>query len=252
MIPIVRELVEVLTAPLALAALLGAAGALCQWRRRPGLGRWLVVGAAMVAYFGASPILGDALLGPLERAYPPFREGAPNPAVGYVVVLGAGYTPRDSVPVTAALEQTGLVRVVEAIRLMRSLGVGKLVVSGGAPPGLGRSALGYAKLARELGVPESALAILDEPQNTAAEAHAVRDMLGEASFILVTSAAHMPRAMRLMRGVGAHPIPAPTGQLVVDSSFLWKKLLPNSSGLRKVEAALHEYLGLAVLAAGFD
>jgi uncharacterized SAM-binding protein YcdF (DUF218 family) len=252
MIAAVKEWVEVLTGPLALATLLAAGGALCQWRMRPRMGRWLVVSAAMIVYFGASPILGDALIGPLERAYPPLREEARNPAVGYVVVLGSGYTPRDSIPVTAALDETGLVRIVEGIRLMRRLGIGKLVLSGGAAPGRGRPALGYAELARGLGVPESALVILDEPQNTAAEARAVRAMLGDASFIVVTSAVHMPRAVRLMQRVGAHPIPAPTGQLAVDSAFLWKKLFPSSGGLHKVEAALHEYLGLAAMAAGID
>lgn len=252
MIPIAKAWLRVLSEPLVLAALIAAAGALSQWRRRPGLARWLVASAALVAYLGASPIVGDALIGPLERAYPPLREGEPLRAVGYIVVLGAGYTPRDSIPVTAALSQAGLVRVVEAIRLMRGLGVAKLVVSGGAPPGLGRSALGYAELARELGVPESSLVILDEPQNTAAEAYLVRRTLGDASFILVTSAAHMPRAMRLMQLVGAHPIPAPTDQLVEDSSFQWVKLFPSSGGMHEVESALHEYVGLAALAAGFD
>jgi uncharacterized SAM-binding protein YcdF (DUF218 family) len=252
MIPTIKVWVQVLTGPLELAVLLGAAAALCQWRRQPKLGRWLVASAVMVAYFGACPIVGDALIGPLERAYPPLREGAPMPAVRYIVVLGDGYAPRDSVPVTAALNQEGLVRVVEAIRLTRILGIAKLVLSGGAPPGVGRPALGYAILARELGVPESSLVVLDEAQNTAAEAHAVRDTLGDASFILVTSAAHMPRAMRLMRRVGAHPIAAPTGQLVRDAPLQWKQFFPNSGGLRKVEAALHEYLGLAALAAGFD
>jgi uncharacterized SAM-binding protein YcdF (DUF218 family) len=252
MIPIAREWVELLSGPLALVTLLGVAAVLCCWRRRAKLGRWLAASALVVAYSGASPILGDALMGPLERAFPTLGDRAPIPAVGYIVVLGAGYTPRDGLPVTAALNQAGLVRLVEAIRLMRSLGIGKLVLSGGAPAGLGRSALGYAQLARELGVPESAMVILDQPENTAAEARAVRNTLGDASFILVTSAAHMPRAMRLMQRAGAHPIAAPTGQMVVNSSFEWRKLIPSSGGLRKVEGALHEYLGLAALKAGFE
>jgi len=252
MIPIVKAWLRVLSEPLALAALVAAAAALCRWRRRAGVARWLFASAAMVAYLGASPLVGDALIGPLERAYPPFREAEPLPAVGYIVVLGGGYTPRDSVPITAALSPTALARVVEAIRLMRALGAAKLLVSGGAPPGLGRSALGYAELARDLGVPESSLVIRDEPQNTAAEARTVRRTLGDAPFILVTSAAHMPRAMRLMQLAGTRPIPAPTGQLVADPSFQWIKLVPSSGGLREVESALHEYVGLAVLAAGFD
>jgi uncharacterized SAM-binding protein YcdF (DUF218 family) len=160
--------------------------------------------------------------------------------------------PRGGLPITAALNQEGVVRVVEAIRLKRIFGIPKLIVTGGAPPELGRSAQGYAKLARDLGVPDSSIVILDEPLNTAAEARSVEDMLGDSPFILVTSAAHMPRAMQLMRRVGAHPIPAPTGQLAVNSPLLWGQLVPNSGGLREVEAATHEYLGLAALAAGLE
>jgi uncharacterized SAM-binding protein YcdF (DUF218 family) len=248
--PMAKQLVELLTAPLMLAMLLTLVGLLCRWRGRLRAGRWLIAGAAIVAYLGASPLVGNALAGRLERLFPPLSEQAVNPVIGYIVVLGSGYTPRDRIPVTAALDRSGLVRVVEAIRLMRRFGIGKLVLSGGAPPGVGRPALGYAELARDLDVPNASLVILDQPQNTMSEARAVRQLLGDNSFILVTSAVHMPRAVRAMRRVGAHPIAAPTGQLVIDSALRWNDLLPSSNGLLEVEAALHEYLGLAALMVG--
>jgi len=64
----------------------------------------------------------------------------------------------------------------------------------------------------------------------------------------VTSAYHMPRAVRLMQLAGAHPIPAPTGQLAprqLDFGALaW---IPRSGSLHKTERALHEYMGLAIV-----
>ena len=196
--------------------------------------------------------MGDALLGPLEREYPPLQDGS-LPAVGYVVVLGSGYEPRDGIPVTAALDEDGLVRIVEGVRLMRRLGAVKLVVSGGAPPGRTPPAFGYAKLARGLGVDDASLVVLSGSLDTSAEARSVAALLGAAPFILVTSAYHMPRAMRLMERAGAHPFPAPTGQLVNESANGgWSSLLPTSGGLGKTERALHEYLGLAALAVGVD
>jgi uncharacterized SAM-binding protein YcdF (DUF218 family) len=70
-------------------------------------------------------------------------------------------------------------------------------------------------------------------------------------FLMVTSAYHMPRAMRLMERKGAHPIPAPTGQRVNESARAgWRSLLPTADGLRKTDRALHEYLGFAAIAAG--
>ena len=77
--------------------------------------------------------------------------------------------------------------------------------------------------------------------------------LGGAPFVLVTSAYHMPRAVRLMQRAGQHPIPAPTGQRV--GAFPWRgfhRWLPTSAGLRDTELALHEYLGLAALTLGIS
>lgn len=239
--------------PLVIALLISVAAALCRARGRRRVAAWLLISAAAIVYLGALVPVGDALLGPLERQYPPLRQDEPLPRVGYVVVLASGYMPRHGIPVTAALDEDSLVRVVEGIRLVRRLGAVKLVVSGGAPPGYTPTALGYAELARGLGVGDASLVVLDRPLDTDAEAHAVASLLGETPFLLVTSAYHMPRAMRLMRRAGAHPISAPTGQRVGASPRTGlHRLLPTSAGLRNTELALHEYLGLAALAAGIS
>jgi uncharacterized SAM-binding protein YcdF (DUF218 family) len=154
--------------------------------------------------------------------------------------------------VTAALNPDGLARVVEGVRIARRLHEARLIVSGGAPPGLVPAATGYAELARGLGIANKSLIISDRPLDTAAEARAVAKLLGNAPFILVTSAYHMPRAMRLMRRAGANPIPAPTGQRAAAAGSLWFGWLPSSSGLAGTERAIHEYLGLASIAARLD
>ena len=210
---------------------------------------WLLGLSAVVAYLGAISPVGDALLGPLERQYLPLRDDQPLPFVGYVVVLGSGYAPRAGIPVTGALDEDGLVRAVEGVRLLRERGIAKLVVSGGAPIGGTPAALGYAVLARSLGVDSASLIVLDDSLDTADEARAIAMVVGAAPFILVTSACHMPRAVQLMRRAGLHPIPAPTGQRVAEArGFHLGRWLPNSRSLRKSECALHEYLGFVALA----
>ena len=247
---IIKLLVGELAKPLMIAVLISVVAGIYQLRGRRFSAAWLLGSAVVIVFFGAMGWVGDILLEPLERQYPPLRDGS-LPEVGYVVVLGGDYEPRDEIPVTAALEGDGLARIVEGIRLVRRLGAVRLVVSGGAPPGKTPSALGYARLARDLGVDNASLVILSGPLDTAVEARSVAALIGTSPFILVTSAYHMPRAMRLMERSGAHPFAAPTGQLVDESSKgSWKGLLPTSGGLRKTERALHEYLGLAALAAG--
>jgi uncharacterized SAM-binding protein YcdF (DUF218 family) len=249
----VKQLVGVLATPLVIALLICAAAAVCRAFGRPRSAGWLLASAGALGYLGAIAPVGNALLVPLEHRYPPLHPDEALPKVRYVVVLGSSYAPRNGIPVTAALEEDGLVRVVEGVRLTRRRGELRLVVSGGAPRGRMPSAHGYAELARELGVGSASVVVLDRSLDTGDEAREVAALIGAAPFILVTSAYHMPRAVRLMERAGAHPIPAPTGHYVDEASDRdWRALLPNSTDLRKTERAMHEYLGLAALAVGVE
>jgi uncharacterized SAM-binding protein YcdF (DUF218 family) len=251
MIHIIKYVAGALAAPLVLAPLIALLAAAFRISGRCRTAAWLLVSAAAVVYLGAMGLVGNTLLRPLEGRYPPLQDTS-LPPVGYVVVLGSSYTPHDGVTVTAALDSDGLARIVEGVRLARRLAV-RLIVSGGAPRGKTPAAFGYAKLAHDLGIDDASLFILPESLDTADEARSVVSMVGTAPFILVTSAYHMPRAMLWMRRVGAHAVPAPTGQLVNESArYHWDVVLPSSNGLQKSERALHEYLGLAALAAGVE
>jgi len=251
MIHLIKQCVGLFAKPLVIAALFGAAASICASRGRQRAAAWLLVGAATIAYLGATGWVGDSLLGPLERRYPALQDGS-LPKVGYVVVLGSRYVPRDGIPVTGALDEDGLARIAEGVRLARRLGTVRLVVSGGAPAGEVPPAFGYAEFAREFGVGDTSIVTLSGSLDTHAEARSVAMLLGAAPFILVTSAYHMPRAMCLMERAGAHPIADPTGQRVDPSHRSWGDIVPSGSGLNKTEHALHEYLGLAALAVGAE
>lgn len=251
MMELVKQWVNVVAAPLPIALILGAVAAVCGWRARRRSTLILSVLAAAIVFLGGTVPVGNALLRPLEDSYQPLAVSR-LPQVQYVVVLGSGYSPRDDLPITAALDDQGLRRIVEGIILSRRIPNAKLIVSGGAPVGQAPPALGYARLALDLGVPSSSIIMLDGARDTYQEAHAVVARVGSRQFILVTSADHMPRAMWLMRHLGANPIAAPTGQLAELPSgevgaLAW---LPSSGGLVRVQLALHEYLGLAAARLG--
>jgi uncharacterized SAM-binding protein YcdF (DUF218 family) len=249
----VRHAVDVVAFPWTTALVLLVAGLSFGLFGHRLMKRGLLAAAALVGYLGSTSLVGTVLLAPLENAYPALREDQALPRVSYVVVLGSGYDPRDHVPVTAALDHDGLARIVEGVRLVRRLGPVRLLVSGGAPAGHVPPAIGYAALATDLGIPPTSLMVSDSPLDTSAEARAVVHLVGSAPFILITSAYHMPRAMRAMQLVGAHPIPAPTGQRA-ESGLMpsWNRLIPSPGGVEGTQRALHEYLGLAAAAAGLD
>ncbi|HEV7611163.1 MAG TPA: ElyC/SanA/YdcF family protein [Steroidobacteraceae bacterium] len=240
-----------MASPLLLALSVAIVSAVVRWCGRRRIANGLVVAAGAIAYLFSTVLVGDALLRPLERRYQPMREGQLPPLVSWVVVLGSDYTPRGGIPVTGALDADGLVRIVEGVRLARERPAMRMLVSGGARPGLAAPAQGYAELARDLGIAPTSITISDKPLDTASEAREVVMLLGSAPFLLVTSAYHMPRAMRLMHDAGAQAMPAPTGQLTNEPERMnWRGLLPGSGGLRKTERALHEYLGFLAIALG--
>jgi uncharacterized SAM-binding protein YcdF (DUF218 family) len=245
-----KQWVGVLATPLALALVLALIAGVLRRMGRKSAAVWICTIAASIAYLGAIAPVSNALLAPLERKYSPLRDDKQLPAIEYVVVLGSSYEPRDGIPVTAALGEEGLARVTEGIRLARRFPTARLVVSGGAGADKPPSALGYATLARDLGVNSESITMLSSPRDTHEEALAIKALLGEAPFLLVTSAYHMPRAVWLMEREGARPIAAPTWQRVRQSSFSLKDWIPSSGSLRRSECALHEYLGLIAIATG--
>lgn len=223
-----QKIVGVVATPLLLCLLLVGVGLLLRTGKRVRAGRGVLLAAAACSYLVCTGLVGDALLGWLERQYPPLDERALSPPVAYIVILGSGYYPRDSLPITAALDAEALARGIEGLRLSRHLPAARLVFSGGSPDPCCRPADGYARLASELGVDPQSFSTLDDALDTADEARAIAARLGTAPFVLVTSASHMPRAMRYMERVGLQPIAAPTAQLAGPVRLLsWSSWWPS-------------------------
>jgi uncharacterized SAM-binding protein YcdF (DUF218 family) len=243
----IKHFVGAATTPLALALVIAIAGAIVRLIGRRRIAAVLWLSSASLVYLSSIAPVANALLAPLEGRYPPLGDIQRLPPVHYIVVLGSGYGPHDGIPITAALGPDGLARIAEGVRLMRQIHGARLVVSGGPSESQAASAIGYAKFAVDFGIDPDAIVKLDMSLDTTEEASSVAALIGAAPFILVTSAYHMPRAVRLMQLAGAHPIPAPTGQLAPrQMAFGARGWIPASASLRKTECSLHEYLGLAV------
>ncbi len=186
----------------------------------------------------------NVLIRPLERRYPSvpmaLRLDPSTPAPQFVVVLGgyANYDPR--IPISSRISAEQMVRFVEGFRLHRELPGSKLILSGD-----NGSAEGMSQLAQALGVSPQEIIPLPMPRDTEDEAHQVASLVGDSAFILVTSAAHMPRAMGLFKKLGLQPLPAPTDYLAPQHRLEPDSLFPNAFDLFKSQTAIYEYLGLA-------
>jgi uncharacterized SAM-binding protein YcdF (DUF218 family) len=169
-----------------------------------------------------------------------------DPHVHVVVVLGGGVYPVIDDPVSEVLSGTSIKRLLEGVRLYRQLPQATLILSGGGAQ-VQQASVGarLSELAAWFDIPEKHRVLEIESINTEDEARVLKKTLNHAPFYLVTSAVHMPRAMRLFEQQGLHPIAAPC-----DYVYYWKGThqdnlyLPNAQNVAYVSGVWHEILGL--------
>lgn len=192
---------------------------------------------ALVSYEPVS----DMLVRPLEQTYPSLIETPV--AVDYILVLGNGHTSDAKLPVSAQVSSAALARLNEGIRHYYRLPGSKLIVSGynGLHDPNTHAAL-QKKVAVSLGVDAEDILMFEKTKDTFEEAEAMKRVVGDRPFILVTSATHMPRAYQIFTSLGLNPIAAPTDHAAVGASE-WLHT-PNGNSLHKSDKAFHEYYGL--------
>lgn len=152
-----------------------------------------------------------------------------------IIVLGSGVYPDSS------LSLDSLRRAIYGVQLFRKGLAPRMVFTGGPEhPPLLSPAQGMARLARELGVGSDSVMVENTSTSTHENARNTRRLLvqhGWRTALLVTSAPHSYRAVRVFRQQGIDVYPAPVAfyeQYRFSIDGYW--------GLFKF--ALHEYIGL--------
>jgi len=170
---------------------------------------FLMSGLLWLFAFSYDP-LANLLLYQIESRYPTLHQAPAQ--TRYIYVLGASHHSDAKLPITAQVNPEAVVRLTEGIRLYHQLkGKATLILSGysGFSDPLPH-ALMQKQLAMSLGIPASSIIIEPSPKDTQEEAQVAKKRIQDQTLILVTSASHMPRAMRWFQKEGLHPIPAPT------------------------------------------
>lgn len=220
--------------------------------RRAILGRRLAIAAAALLLLFSNRFVSTRLLQPLEARYPPVPEisaGLPAPPAiagcKVVAVLGGGNSDVPGLPATSQLSTSALARIVEAVRILRSLPDARLVVSGPGEPGRPSHASVLAAAAESLGIDASRITLIESARDTEDESHEVARLAAGRRTALVTSAWHMPRAAHLFREAGVDFVPCPADFIArSDLRLHWADLGLDSESLVKSTMAVHEWLGL--------
>jgi len=241
--------------PLGMTMILVILAIIFRKKKRTALG--LLIAAIMVVWVGGNKWVATSLARSLEWKYfPP----AVTPKVAAIVVLGGGTEPAEYPRMDVEVNGAGD-RVLAAYRLYKNGAAPILLLSGGDIDFLDTSgsspAEDMAKILSELGVPASSMILDTTSQNTVENAINSAKLLKEkgiTDILLVTSAAHMPRAMELFSNQGLLVTAFPVDYTVTEAG--WKQLwhgdfgsgvinfFPSAGSLNMTTNALKEYFGM--------
>ncbi len=236
-----KLLVQLALPPASLALGLLVAGVLVVlgWRR---LARVVVALAIAQLLVLSLPPVADALMASLEDRSRALAKEAPACCYDAIVVLGGGIGPAMPPYAPDPYLTDAADRIWHAARLYRRGLAPRIVVSGG-----GSAEMSEAEAMRmfltDLGVPAQAIVLEGESMNTIENIRQVRTLVKDGRIALVTSASHMPRAMRLARTAGLNVAAFPTNWLVLpDARLSWQDWVPALNGLAISSTALTEIL----------
>ncbi|MBM3487480.1 MAG: YdcF family protein [Alphaproteobacteria bacterium] len=216
------------------------------WTGAARVGRLVVsLVAAALLVIGVAPV-GSLLVVPLENRFP--APVLPETVAG-IVVLGGSVRP----VITEARDQVTLKdnaeRLTEFMRLARRYPDARLVFTGGSAslirPDL-KEAADTRRFFAEMGMDLARIAFESESRNTYENAiytHALVKPAAGETWILLTSATHMPRAIGVFRKIGWPVVPFPVDYWTTGEGGLGLtyNLLP---GLGALEHGGREWVGL--------
>lgn len=220
----------------------------------------LLRAAFLVLWLSSTNWVGFSLMRSLEWQYFP-----PDvvPVVDVIVVLG-GVTRAAQYPRTGVELNEGSDRIFYAAELYKQGKAPRVLLTGGHGPlqaaqNQPSEAEAMAEIIQKIGVPNDALWLENRARNTYENGLYSGEMLREANIkriLLVTSADHMPRSVRIFEKQGFEVIPAPTDYIVTEPAwdFTWEPSLPiqffnampSVNALALTTEAMKEYVGIFV------
>lgn len=208
---------------------------------------WSVLAVITLAFAGLSA-LGDYLIAPLENRFQrPTLDGA---RIDGILVLGGAESGVGGTRELLSLNEAGE-RLTEAMMLARRFPTARLAFTGGSSAlfgdGVSQTAARVGALFAALGLPADRVVIENASRNTHENAVYAQALLkpqpGE-TWLLVTSAAHMPRSMGIFRRVGWNLQPWPVDYRAPSPLDATRTSQNIGEGLQRLDAVFREYAGL--------
>jgi uncharacterized SAM-binding protein YcdF (DUF218 family) len=237
-----KKFLSTFAEPLTICFILFGIGLYHLYRKEPNLkkGRkFITIGLIVLFLFSWSPF-SHLLISPFESKFQAYKEVQPNDQFDYIFVLGSGFALNETLPATSQLGEQALARVVEGVRLHKLFPDSKLIFSGYGGAEKTPYSVIAANAAIELGINPDQIIQIPEAKDTIDESTMGFKIVGDKPFLLISSAAHLPRSIGLFKKLGMNPTPAPADFI---NKGEWRLSYPSSGGLYRSERAIYEGLG---------
>ena len=147
-----------------------------------------------------------------------------------------------TMPANSQVSGVFLSRLLEGTRIYRNTPNSHLMVSVAGDASTQSKQRFLSSMLKLLAIDADRVTIIANAESTADEAEEVQQRNTENQVILVTSAAHMSRAMRIFSDAGLEPIAAPTGYHFARkgsaADAIWPRWIPSTQGI----GANHQWL----------
>ena len=247
MFPYLTRIFWLFVQPTSLIVLLLLAGLLLSFLRPRWPARTALSLALLLLVLVGFSSFGYLLITPLESRFA--RPAAPQQVTG-IVVLGGGLDSSGAGRNGWELNRSGD-RFVETLRLALRYPQARIVVAGGSPAlvgGLEPEAIAARRFLEAFGIAPGRIELDTRSRNTEENAQFAIEIAKPAegeTWLLVTSAFHMPRSVGLFRRAGFAVVPWPTDYLASGSEGVRLKPDETAENIAVSSIAIREWLGLA-------
>ena len=203
--------------------------------------------AALILGLCAYTSVGYVAMLPLEQRFE--RPALPEKVTGIIVLGGGMDTEINAIRGGYELNRSGD-RFVEALRMAQLYPEAKILISGGSgalvPEGDTEAAAG-ARFFAELGIDPARIIEEDGSRNTDENVQLTKELVKPQpgdTWLLVTSAFHMPRSVGIFRKAEFPVVPWPTDYFTAGTDTFGLRLDQPAEGISVSTRAMREWIGL--------
>jgi len=209
---------------------------------RKKVGKILIIASIIFYYFFSISPVADLVISPLENQYKNKEQRLSD--VENIVLLIGGVKKGD-LPISSKLGESSLFRTVKAVEIYFQAEHKPTIIISGSDPisSSSRPAEEIAKFIQSFNISKENILLEEKSKNSYQSAKEIKKIIGDESFILITSAYHLPRSVYIFRKMGLDPIPVPA-DFKAEENYNILDFFPDPGNLKKCDLAFHEYFGL--------